>query len=92
MTGFEVMAQVTLCNIAAIGLRCGARDCMEIAEVVSHWPGQDGPRCPFHHAHGVMAANAMGFYLASTPLPVRHNYPVPPDALEVRASLLEIDA
>lgn len=91
MTGFEIMAQVTLLEIAAIGLRCGAHDCCEIAEVTTHWPGQDGPRCLYHLAGAIRVANAMGFTLATTPLPVKRNDPNPPSDLEVRAGLLELD-
>lgn len=91
MTTFEVMAQVALLDIAAIGLRCGVHDCMEIAEITAHWPGQNGPRCLYHHAAAIRVAHAMGFALAGTPLPVKRNDPNQPSDLEVRAGLLDLD-
>jgi hypothetical protein len=95
VTTFEVMAQLTLLDIAELGFQCSqivADDfrCAGIATHRVHWPSGDTRCCDHHVRHWKAIGEAMGIHnLQMTPLPVRRNDPGPDDAAE-RFALMEL--
>lgn len=96
MTAWEIMAQVTMLELVAVGQRCTAHRndnrCTEIAEAVAWWPsGAGAQQCPRHLAWWLRVADELGFVLHTTPLEVRRFDAPPPDDAATRFSLLELD-
>ena len=89
MTLWDLFVEVVFAELTAIGYCCGSSGCDEIATCTAHWPGQDGRQCDRHRAGLERIAEAMGFKLHTTPLPVRRFSP-PPNDSAIRFGLIEI--
>ncbi len=89
MTWWALMFELVLADLKEIGYACDTPGCCEIATVIAHWPGQDAKRCEGHRVGACRIAEALGFPLHTTPLPVRR-FDVAPDDAAVRAGLLEL--
>lgn len=100
MTAWEILAQVAMLDIVAIGQQCESRieqrslsgRCTEIAVVTAHWPSADrgGRMCERHAAWLAKVAEAMGFMLHTTPLEVRRREPEV-DESAARFAAMELD-
>lgn len=91
MTLWNLLAEVTLAELAAIGYCCTQRDCDEIAIATVHWPSGDTRCCDRHVAGWFRVAEAMGLRnLQTTPLPVRRFDVAPDDPARLRAEQLEL--